>query len=410
MRFPKFQSITRLLIRKIVWLAMLGALLVAAINAYTVFLQSEDHLFDTMTTIGAVYVPQLATSVWDIEPANVAATINGMVENNDNIGYVQLDLLSGYQFVAGQLSDVGRLPAKTFTLYEPGTTEHVIGSLKVYPNAKAFYQHLAFNLATSLLGYVLLTFLICQLVRWVLRQHLQKPLKEIAQFAQTLDAERLLTPLRLSNRENITPNEIDLVVAGFDTLQTELSRHINHLDQMVAERTTQLEAALASIQQLYITDPLTGCYNRHYLNNQLELIFASQAQQPISLIFCDIDFFKRINDTFGHKAGDEVLNRCGQILREGLRTDSDWVARFGGEEFLVVLPKTPLPEALQVAERLRLSIAALSFDFRQQAYSITASFGVAQQLDAENATQLCERADQLLYRAKHNGRNQVCSD
>jgi two-component system cell cycle response regulator len=410
MRLLVFQSITRLLIRKIVAIACLCALLVGALHTYLLYEDSKAHLNEAMATVGKVYVPQLATAVWDIEPENVEQIIHGIIQDNHHLAYAHLTLQTGHHFTAGQLADASQKQPWDFAIYAPHTELNPIGQLRVYPSAKAFYQLLLYNLLPSLLGYLMLTMLICQIVRWVLRQHLQRPLKEIAHFARTLDASKLLTPLKLSNRSNVFPNEIDAVVEGFDTLQAALSQHINQLDELVKVRTEQLEQALASIKQLYITDPLTACYNRNYLNDQLEMMLSNAAQQPFSLVFCDIDWFKNINDSYGHKAGDEVLAKVGEVLRTGLRTESDWVARYGGEEFLIVLPQTDLHEAVDIAERLRCSMTKLRFQLGGQAVSISASFGVAQQQQAtETGSQLCERVDQLLYQAKHAGRNCVRS-
>lgn len=409
MRFERFQSITRLLIRKIVWVSVVCALLIGSIRAFSLYRMSEHQFNDTLNVIAAVYVPQLAISVWDIEPKSIETQLHSMVESNDAIAFVRLELTSGRKFSYGHQATTAGLPPHHFVLYEPGTTSQVLGDLFVYADTANFYKMLVFQIGLSVFGYALLTLLICQLVRLILRRHLRKPLKEIAAFARELDAQKLLTPLHLTDREHVVPNEIDLVVAGFDMLQTELGRHIHHLDQLVAERTAQLEQAMQSIQLLSITDPLTGCYNRHYLNEQLERMASSERQQPLSVIFCDVDFFKQVNDKYGHKAGDDVLAKVGEVLRQSLRSESDWVARYGGEEFLLILPKTDLATAHQIAERLRLEIGELSFQCREQSFQISASFGVAEQLPAEGAHQLCERADQLLYQAKNSGRNRVCS-
>lgn len=409
MRFERFQSITRLLIQKIVWVSVACTIVIGSIRAYSLYRMSEHQFNDTLNVIAAVYVPQLAISVWDIEPKSIESQLHSMVDSNDTIAYVRLELTSGRKFANGEQAATIGLSPHHFVLHEPGTTSQILGHLYVYADASNFYKMLLFQIGLSIFGYVLLTLLICQLVRLILRRHLRKPLKEIAAFARELDAQKLLTPLHLTDREHVVPNEIDLVVAGFDMLQTELGRHINHLDQLVAERTAQLEQAMQSIQLLSITDPLTGCYNRHYLNEQLERIADSASQQPLTVIFCDVDFFKQVNDRFGHKAGDDVLAKVGEVLRQGLRCESDWVARYGGEEFLLVLPKTDLATAHQIAERLRLDIAALSFQCREQCFQISSSFGVAELRQDESAQQLCERADQLLYQAKNSGRNRVCS-
>ena len=140
-----------------------------------------------------------------------------------------------------------------------------------------------------------------------------------------------------------------------------------------------------------------------------ELARAQRYDRPLSIVFCDLDEFKSINDNHGHLVGDRVLTAFGTCLRNELRVEIDWVTRYGGEEFLVVLPETPLAGALEIAERLREAVAervGVALD-DGGLLRITASFGVAQQQAEENLEALLQRADQWLYAAKNGGRNQV---
>ena len=150
---------------------------------------------------------------------------------------------------------------------------------------------------------------------------------------------------------------------------------------------------------------MTGTKNRRRFREDLDLLFA-QAQRlgsPLSLIMLDIDHFKEYNDTFGHPAGDEILERLGSTLRASLR-NHDVVARYGGEEFVVLLPATDEIEAIQVAERLRSSIARGAWPRRE----ITASLGVGTVGSrTPSASALVEQADQALYQSKLAGRNRV---
>ncbi len=176
-----------------------------------------------------------------------------------------------------------------------------------------------------------------------------------------------------------------------------------------------LKKANEAIRLLSITDPLTGCYNRNYLNDFFpkELQRAVRYRHPLSLILCDIDHFKNVNDTYGHLVGDEVLKEFVERIRSSTRKDVDWLGRFGGEEFLVILPETDVERALWVAERLRVAVCssplALANDLT---ISITASFGASgfdPARDKWDITQemLLKQIDSFLYTAKNEGRNRV---
>lgn len=164
-----------------------------------------------------------------------------------------------------------------------------------------------------------------------------------------------------------------------------------------------MEVELGELNYLASTDRLTGAWNRRYLEEMVktEIERLAQYHQPLSMILADIDHFKAVNDRFGHAVGDQVLITVAQALRTSLR-GSDSLARWGGEEFVVLCPHTSLATAQVVAERLRSRIEATSFDGVGQ---VTISLGIAECLIGESATHWFERADAALYRAKQNGRN-----
>jgi two-component system, cell cycle response regulator len=163
---------------------------------------------------------------------------------------------------------------------------------------------------------------------------------------------------------------------------------------------------------LSITDALTGTYNRRYLMEQLprELERCRRYAYPLSVLMCDVDHFKEINDARGHAAGDEVLQQFAARAQKSIRNNSDWVARYGGEEFLIVLPETAHEGAVNVAEKIRTLIAGTPFTTRTGNAVVAASFGVAStgpsgpdislKVDA-----LIRVADECLYRSKQGGRN-----
>ncbi len=177
----------------------------------------------------------------------------------------------------------------------------------------------------------------------------------------------------------------------------------------IGERLLNLEARL---QELATRDSLTGLLNRRALYDaaRLELERASRTGSPVSLIMLDLDRFKDLNDRYGHMVGDEVLRLLGRTLQHQKRS-YDQVGRWGGEEFVVVLPQTTLADGAGVAERLRLSIAAAPLKLPGgQVISFGASFGVASTTARVPPLEvLLSQADQALYLAKALGRNQVCT-
>jgi diguanylate cyclase (GGDEF)-like protein len=158
-----------------------------------------------------------------------------------------------------------------------------------------------------------------------------------------------------------------------------------------------------------VKDSLTGCFTRNHALEVIdaELRRARRSQTPVSLIMFDLDHFKDVNDRYGHLAGDAVLNAVGTRMKEVLR-GSDLKCRYGGEEFLVLLPETPLHGARRVAKTLRREIAERPVPWSGEGLHITASFGLAQTIPGEvNVQAVIARADQALYRAKDDGRNCV---
>ncbi|HEX2981682.1 MAG TPA: GGDEF domain-containing protein, partial [Anaerolineaceae bacterium] len=166
-----------------------------------------------------------------------------------------------------------------------------------------------------------------------------------------------------------------------------------------------------ALQKMAITDPLTGLFNRRQFFDlaEHELERSRRYGHPMSLIILDIDDFKRVNDHYGHRAGDQVLQTVTQALDGQLR-DSDIIGRYGGEEFTILLPETDAPHAVEAAERLRQIAAKCSVDTGHGLAQVTISLGVvcAQPSDTLNVDQILEHADRALYSAKHNGRNQAC--
>ena len=160
-----------------------------------------------------------------------------------------------------------------------------------------------------------------------------------------------------------------------------------------------------------VTDELTQIYNKRYIIERLpvDIVKSHLENQPLSLLMADIDHFKRVNDTYGHLAGDYILKEFARILGKKTRQDMDWIARFGGEEFIVCLPNTDKEFARTIAERMRKSIEETIFSYNEEKIKLTSSFGLCTLTSEERVDYeaLIQCADKKLYEAKKTGRNKV---
>jgi diguanylate cyclase (GGDEF)-like protein len=169
-----------------------------------------------------------------------------------------------------------------------------------------------------------------------------------------------------------------------------------------------LSAYQQRIEDLAATDKLTGAYNRKAFDHMFEQarVVAERNGKTLSMLILDLDHFKKVNDSFGHQAGDAVLKEVAQMIRASIR-ETDLFFRFGGEEFLIVLTGCQLANAGKIAEKIRSSIHRHPLRYEKETILMTASFGVAEYLPGEDVSLLIRRADQALYEAKENGRNRT---
>jgi len=180
--------------------------------------------------------------------------------------------------------------------------------------------------------------------------------------------------------------------------------YLKHYARELERQTRQLESQIAQAR----TDPLTGLANRRALDEELQrrLSECQRTGSPLSVMLLDVDHFKNFNDAHGHRAGDEALRVLATALRKAMR-QMDVVTRYGGEEFLVILPSTAIGHATLVAERTRQDISQTVFRYDGRDFSLTVSIGVAQLTSNEHVTRMLERVDQAMYASKAAGRNKT---
>ncbi len=196
--------------------------------------------------------------------------------------------------------------------------------------------------------------------------------------------------------------------------QQQLEEQLEHLNQRVREMEKEgesLRQRLREKHELAVHDPLTGLYNRLAYDERIaqEFARAKRYKLPLSLAVLDIDRFKRINDSYGHKAGDKALKIIAARVRKNLR-ETDFLARYGGEEFAIVMPETGLGDALVAVEKLRKDVSQSQFHYQGTGVNITVSVGLAEMQADDTPESLFQRADRALYTAKANGRDRTSAE
>lgn len=277
------------------------------------------------------------------------------------------------------------------------------------------HNAVSFN-TTTIAGIVAITILSC----FIAVMFIAKPFVHLLGSIQSLINAQHTSPDPLSKEFLITLThgleqfkaKSDSLLREKDTIVNELieskkllEKYSNNLEEMVEQRTEILK-------WLSITDPLTGLYNRRYFIEQIELEFkrAKRYNRDLSLLMLDIDHFKAVNDNYGHQVGDIVLRKISSIIINQLR-DSDLAFRYGGEEFMVILPETKPDDAMNVAKRMKQEIMETRHDYRNFNFKVTASIGIVSVKDMldtfETVDDIIKKVDDNLYKAKNSGRNTI---
>jgi diguanylate cyclase len=229
-----------------------------------------------------------------------------------------------------------------------------------------------------------------------------------------LTRQKLLTKVITSFRGFKALVEFEKVAKENFKLYNQVQEYAQTLEQKVAERTQKLADANKQLKRLAKLDGLTKIANRHFFNEYLVIQWQKMAQQDdfLSLILCDVDYFKGYNDHYGHLGGDDCLRNVAKGIYRAVKRPNDLVARYGGEEFAVILPSTNIDGALVVAKQIQVSIQQLKIPHEksQVAQFVTLSIGVSSCIPDEKLSPeiLIDQTDSSLYQAKNQGRNRIC--
>lgn len=291
-------------------------------------------------------------------------------------------------------------------------TDEYFGKVVLYFDDHEYQKILHKNKETTLKIFLITIVLLIGFIYMIKREF--KHLKELSRNVLKYDPKLNNFSLAHSNRSDevgVIHNAIVIMVAKIHSYAMLLDEANQLLEFKVQERTKELEDANIKLNELSITDPLTKLSNRRHFDQSFKDIWnlAYRKQLEVVLIMCDIDYFKQVNDTYGHVCGDMILKEVGTILKKSLKRSTDFIARYGGEEFVIVLYDTNRDDAKELCMNIKQNLKSTN-DLEFQGTKIkpvTMSFGISSKIPNENYyyEDLIKTADMALYKAKEDGRD-----
>lgn len=396
----------------------------------------ENNLADMnseLVLIDQVFQNTLSHAIWEMDRESLGKQL-ASVANAAPVGRVALGILRPGQAPeviefkrhTNESSGVAPVLHRQLVAQPYAGAHEVVGEMTIEGDASLLWQRLWDEVRSIVITQVIQSLLLAGLVMTMFNRLVTVHVVHIARHLGGLAPHRLKHHLQLQ-RSVKRQDELSLLEFQVNELQDNLHAHLerqrsdelameasrDQMAELVEARTAQLKAANLALEALSRHDALTGLANRRYFDELKEIEFrrAVRHQTPLAVLMCDVDFFKLYNDTYGHMLGDHCLKQVAETLRSVFGRSGELAARIGGEEFVVVLPNIDAQQAFDAAQRLRACLAERELPHRASAVSpfVTLSIGVAE-LDPQTMDhfdQLLQRADQALYRAKHQGRNCV---
>ncbi|HET7793757.1 MAG TPA: GGDEF domain-containing protein [Rhizobacter sp.] len=406
-----------------------------AVRTWSAWQRNLAAMTAELGLIDRVFQRTLSKAIWEMDREEMLTHVDGVAQVSP-VGRVELRIRR-----AGRTAEVlerrqDGAPVSSLApslhrqlSYEPyaGASE-TVGELTLEGDERVLWSRLRGEIVGIVLTQLVQSVLLAGLIMWLFHVMVTVHVRRIARHLEEVTPITLDQTLRL-DRTVRHRDELSLLEGGINQLQAKLSEHLarqlrderdlaahrDRLADLVNEQTAELRAANAQLEELSRSDPLTGLANRRHFDEVKDIEFrrAQRMAQPLSVLLCDVDFFKRYNDTYGHALGDVCLKDVADTLRQTFARAGELIARIGGEEFAVLLPGMDAEQARQAAERLRqaLAVRALPHSGSQISPHITMSIGLAQFDPAtmDRFDTLLDQADRALYRAKSQGRNQVAT-
>ncbi len=402
-------SLGRRLVLATLGFCLLFTLATVGLRTWTAWQNNLAEMNAELALIDQVFRSTLSKAIWEMDSDSLHSQLDSVVQRQ-----------------RGEQPAEHRAPRLQHQLsYEPyaGASE-TVGELVLEGNEELLWERMLAEVYDIVITQVIQSLLLAGLIMWMFNRTVTLHVRRIARHLTRLTPDNLDRSLRL-DRSPKRHDELSLLEGGVNSLQAKLSAylerqhqdelalaaHRDRLAELVEERTAELRAANVQLEELSRSDPLTGLANRRQFDEIKEVEFrrALRQDQPLAVLMCDVDFFKRYNDHYGHAQGDQCLRMVADTLQSVFARAGEVVARLGGEEFVVLLPGVDAEAARRAAVRLQQRLAERELPHEASAVSpyVTFSIGLAV-LDPDTMDQfdqLLHRADEALYRAKTHGRN-----
>ena len=401
------QSIALHLLTTIFGFYFLVTVVVTVVQLYKEYEDTKINFYKEIQTLPATFNRGIIDSVWTYNNELLQSILLGMynlpiivgikVESLDHKMDLQIGTVLNekdeitYYDSSGRVTEQKEFGFGTDTLfkhefplqYQGASFDHKIplGQVTLYSNNQLVFDRVKYGFILILINSIIKTIALWFIIFYFIKKYLGQPLKEFTTKIREQDVQ--------------SPQAIDLNLHWTDTNELLILKDsYNHMIQRLNEH-----------KLLSVTDKLTGLFNRLKLDESLNDEFnrSNRFKRSFGIIIIDIDYFKRVNDTYGHQVGDQVLIQFAKILKENIRK-VDILGRWGGEEFMIICPETNFEGTIKLAQSLRKIIS--KYDFPNIG-NFSASFGVSIYNNDENIDKVIARADNALYKAKENGRNRV---
>ena len=413
-------NLSRQLLKSVLTIYFIITIAITALHIYVDYSYTKIHIKDELQSIAKIFKPALRTALWDLNDAQLHAIVNGVLEEpliykiavTDEKGKTLVEKIDK-KFA--KKKTFNETLSFSFPIYQEFNNLHIhLADVVIYSDNLAIFNRLKVGFGMILLNALVKSTVLIVLLIVAFKDRLERPLQSLTNSIETLEWEHKQN--RVINVGLVYENELSILQAKFNELLAKISSEEEkrfalmekqniQLEYDVEQRTQELEALNHKLQTLAKTDSLTQLYNRSKIDEELALRLKEfhRHERVFSVIMVDIDFFKSVNDIYGHLVGDSVLQEIANILKSNIR-ETDIVGRWGGEEFLIICKETTLEGAYTLAENIRNVID--KHDFETVGHK-TASFGVAQMQKDFRIEDLIKAADDALYAAKDNGRNKT---
>lgn len=415
-------NLSQKMMRVIFSIYLVVTFVITGIQFLSEYLKTQNAIISELEQLEATVQGPISTSLWQYNQNQLEALVSGLmqmpiIEGVDILDQDRQSIISK-RFYEAASSPISIFESTSDLSWKLHDTTIPLGSLILYSSSNVVLERVWFGFLLIAATAVLKLTLLFGLFIWAFNRYLANPLKELMeQVDQVQVSENVSQRIKLSNVDNNELGQLqehmnhmlNAMATGRQRLLDDEQAKRDWLEAAVSKRTEELQALNEKLQDLATRDSLTGILNRgsFFESAQQQLALSQCQKSTASFILVDLDFFKRINDTYGHFVGDKVLIHFTQTLLSLLR-EPDIFGRVGGEEFAIYLPNTNLDDAFKLADEIRQLISSSVLEIDGKTITYTVSLGVeSSQSDDQRIDTLFKRADLKLYGAKDKGRDRV---